>query len=74
MYSVKEAAAKLGISDRRVRKLLEEERIAGKKLGHDWVALGLNYTRKRKAKGGRHDGYDADDGIHDGQRCRGGGK
>ena len=58
MYSVKEAAAKLGISDRRVRKLLEEGRIAGKKLGHDWVVLDLNYTRKRKAKGGRHHGFD----------------
>lgn len=53
MYSVKEAAMKLGISDRRVRKLLEDGRINGKKLGHDWVVLDLNYTRKRKVKGGK---------------------
>ncbi len=53
MYSVKEAADRLGISDRRVRKLLEEGRIKGRKLGRDWVVLDLNYTRKRKPKGGR---------------------
>jgi excisionase family DNA binding protein len=50
MYSVKEAATKLGISDRRVRKLLEDKRIKGKKLGHDWVVLSLDYKRKRKPK------------------------
>lgn len=50
MYSVKEAAAKLGISDRRVRVLLKEGRIEGKKLGHDWVVLSLDYKRKRKPK------------------------
>jgi len=52
MYSVKEAAIKLGISDRRVRKLLEEGRIKGKKLGRDWVVIDLNYTKK-KPKGGK---------------------
>jgi excisionase family DNA binding protein len=50
IYSVKEAADKLGISDRRVRVLLEDKRIAGKKLGHDWVVLSLDYKRKRKPK------------------------
>jgi len=58
MYRVKEVAAKLRISDRRVRKLLEEGRIAGKKLGYDWVVLDLNYTGKRKTKGGKHHGFD----------------
>ena len=53
MYSVKEAAMKLRISDRRVRKLLEEGRINGEKLGRYWVVLDLNYTRKRKPKGGK---------------------
>jgi len=48
MYSVEEAARKLGISGRRVRKLLAEGRIEGKKLGGTWVVLDLNYTRKRK--------------------------
>ena len=52
MYSVKEAAKKLDISDRRVRKLLGEGRIKGRKLGRDLVVLDLNYTRKRKPKGG----------------------
>ena len=50
MYSVKEAAAKLGISDRRVRVLLNEGRIEGKKLGHDCLVLSLDYKRKRKPK------------------------
>ena len=52
MYSVKEAAEKLGISDGYCRWLLERGQIKGKKLGHDWVVLDLNYARKRKAKGG----------------------
>ena len=51
VYSVKEASIKLGISERRVTKLLTEGRIKGKKLGRDWVVLDLNYTRKRKPKG-----------------------
>jgi excisionase family DNA binding protein len=50
MYSVREAAKELGISERRVRKLLEEERLGGRKLARDWVVLDLNYTRKRKPK------------------------
>ena len=52
MYSVKEAAIRLGVSDRRVRKLLEEGRIKGKKLGRDWVVLSLDYKRKRETKKG----------------------
>ena len=50
MYSVSEAANKLGVSPRRVRVLLSEGRIEGKKLGHDWVVLRLDYKRKRKPK------------------------
>ena len=50
MYSVKQAAEKLGLSDRHVRLLLEGGEIRGKKLGHYWVVLGLNYKRKRKPK------------------------
>ena len=49
MYSVKEASTKLGISERHLRSLLQKGEIKGKKLGHDWVVLDLNYTRKRKA-------------------------
>ena len=51
IYSVKEAADKLEISERRVRKLLEEKRIKGRKLGRDWVVINLKYTRKEKPKG-----------------------
>ena len=53
MYSVKEAARKIGISDRHLRLLLESEQIKGKKLGHDWIVLSLNYRRKRRPKGGK---------------------
>jgi hypothetical protein len=52
MYSVKEAADKLGISPVHLRFLLKNGIVTGKKLGHDWVVLDLNYTRKRKPKGG----------------------
>lgn len=50
MYSVTDAAMKLGISSRRVRVLLVEGRIGGKELGYDWVVLSLDYKRKRKSK------------------------
>ena len=53
MYSVKEAAAKIGITERHVRLLLNKGMISGKKLGRDWVVLDLNYTRKRRLKGDR---------------------
>jgi excisionase family DNA binding protein len=52
MYSVKEAAEKIGISERHLRLLLINGEVKGKKLGHDWVVLSLNYKRKRKPKGG----------------------
>jgi hypothetical protein len=48
MWSVKGAAKELGISGQRVRKLLAEGRIKGKKLNGFWVVLGLSYTPKRK--------------------------
>ena len=51
MYSVKEAAQKMGLSDRHLRLLLETGQVKGKKLGHDWVVLSLDYKRKRKLKG-----------------------
>jgi excisionase family DNA binding protein len=51
MYSVNEAAKKMGISERHLRLLLKKGEIEGKKLGHDWVVLSLDYKRKRKPKG-----------------------
>ena len=52
MYSVKEACNRLNISDSHCRRLLESGKIKGKRLGHDWVVLSLDYKRKRKPKGG----------------------
>jgi len=53
MYSVKEAAIKMGISDSHCRRLLVNGQIKGKKQKHDWIVLGLPYKRKRKPKGER---------------------
>ena len=50
MYSVKEAAGKPGVSERRVRVSLSENRIEGKKVGRDWAVLSLDYKRKRRPK------------------------
>jgi hypothetical protein len=50
MYSVRDAATKLGVSPRRVRVLLNEGRIEGHKLARDWVVLSLDYKRKRRPK------------------------
>lgn len=50
MYSVKEAAQKIGICERHVRVLLERGEIEGKRLGRDWVVLSLDYKRRRKPK------------------------
>ena len=53
IYSVSEAAQKLGLDTSQVRRLLRKGEIEGKKLGHDWVVLSLDYKRKRKPKGGK---------------------
>ena len=50
MYSVQEAARRIGISESHLRLLLERGEIEGKKLGRDWVVLDLNYRRKRRPK------------------------
>ena len=50
MFSTIEAAQKLGLSQNQVRYLLVKGKIKGKKLGHDWVVLSLDYQRKRKPK------------------------
>jgi len=54
MFSVKEAAQRIGISERHLRLLLETGQIKGKKLVRDWVVLSLNYKRKRKPKRGQN--------------------
>ena len=50
MYSVKEAAEKLKISEQHLRYLLSKGEIEGKKISRDWVVLSLDYKRKRKPK------------------------
>lgn len=56
MYSVKEAAQKLGLDTSQVRRLLAKGEIKGVKLARDWVVLSLDYKKKkfgvgRKPKG-----------------------
>jgi len=50
MYSVKEAAQRLGLDTSQVRRLLAQGEIKGVKLARDWVVLDLSYKRKRKPK------------------------
>jgi len=50
MYTVREAASQLGLSEPHVRYLLARGEINGKRLGRDWVVLSLDYKRKRKPK------------------------
>ena len=50
MYSVKEAAQKLGLDTSQVRRLLAKGEIKGVKLARDWIVLDLSYKRKRKPK------------------------
>ncbi len=50
MFSVEEAAVKLGMDPSQIRRLLQAGRIKGKKLGRDWVVLNLDYKRKRRSR------------------------
>ena len=52
MWSVKQAAKEMNLSEQHLRLLLKKGEVEGKKLGGTWVVLGLNYVRKRKLKGG----------------------
>lgn len=52
IWSVKQAAAKLGVSERHLRLLLKKGQVKGRKLGGTWLILDLDYKRKRKPKGG----------------------
>ena len=55
MYSTKETAEKLGLSQDHVKLLARKGIIKAKKIGRDWVVLDLNYVRKRKVKGVKED-------------------
>lgn len=49
-WNVKQAASLMGISQGRVRKLLAEGRIIGKKENNTWVVLKLGYQRKNPGR------------------------
>jgi excisionase family DNA binding protein len=50
IYSTKEAADKLKLSQAHVRRLLESGQLSGKRIGRDWIIFNLDYKRKRKPK------------------------
>jgi len=50
LYSVQEAAVKMGLSEQYLRALLANGEVKGRKLGRDWVILSLDYQRKRRPK------------------------
>ena len=50
LYSVQEAAVKMGLSEQYLRALLANGEVKGRKLGRDWVILSLDYHRKRRPK------------------------
>ncbi len=51
LLSTKDAGYRLGLSPEHVRRLLEQGKMKGKKIGRDWVVLSLDYKRKRKPRG-----------------------
>lgn len=63
LYSVQEAAVKMGLSEQYLRALLANGGVKGRKLGRDWVILSLDYHRKRrpKRKGGEAEGKEVRD-------------
>jgi len=50
MWSAREAAERLGVSEQHVRLLLKKGEVKGRKVGRTWVVLALDYTRKRKKR------------------------
>jgi excisionase family DNA binding protein len=50
MYSTKEAAEILGLSQAHVKLLARKGVIEARKVARDWIILDLNYTRKRRSK------------------------
>ncbi len=50
VFTVKQAAEKIGVTDRHIRWLLKNGDIQGRKLGRDWIITSLEYKRKRKRR------------------------
>jgi excisionase family DNA binding protein len=53
MFTTKEAADRLGLEVSHIRRLLEQGKMKGRKLGRDWVVLSLDYQRMRRPKTNR---------------------
>ncbi len=51
MYSVKQAAEKLGMDRGHIRRLLGKGLINGEKVNNNWVVFDLTYKRRKKPKG-----------------------
>jgi len=50
IYSVRQAARQMGISQQHLRFLLKNGVVPGRKLGGMWLVQGLHYDRRRKPK------------------------
>jgi hypothetical protein len=48
---LKKEPKKMGISERHLRLLLEQNKVADKKLGHDWLVLSPDYRHKGNSRG-----------------------
>ena len=53
IFTVKEAAQRLGLSQSQVKYLLSKGEIEGEKFGKVWMVMSLEYKRKRKPNGGK---------------------
>lgn len=53
-YGTQEAAAQLGISESKVRRLLVKGSIKGLKLGKTWLIPKIAYTGKGERTNGKH--------------------
>ena len=53
MFTTKETADRLGLEVSHIRRLLEQGKMKGRKLGRDWVVLSLDYQRMRRPKTNR---------------------
>jgi len=50
IYSTRQAAEILGVSQKMITYLLRRKKLKGRKLGHEWVVLDLSYDRKPRGR------------------------
>jgi len=53
IWTTKEAARKLGVSERRIRQLIADDRIKAQKLGHIWAIPGMVNTKRKPENNGK---------------------